>query len=521
LLKSKEAAKSVAIIIIFSFGGKFLGFIREILIGAKFGSGTETDTYFLAMTAISLFTSLITTSINTTMIPVLAEVEKLEGNEGKGTHTNNLLNIMMSIAIVITFIAWLTSPLIIKILAPGFVKNINQYNLAILLMKIGLPAIILAGAQGVFRGYLQSEHMFMETAAISFPHNFTYIIFLLFLSNKFGIKGLMVTSVLATVSQIFLQLRGLKKTNYSYKYILDFKDKYVGKMLYLITPILLSIGIDDLNKIIDKSMASNLVKGSISALNYANRLDGLVRGVFIAAIATVMYPMLSQEANKGTYDGFKRAIVKGTNIIFLITIPATVGMMILANPITKFAFQRGAFDSIATFMTAGALIFTVVGMVGSSLRTLLNNVFYSLQDTRTPVVNGTIAVAINVVFNLILIKPMAHNGLALATSISATVASILLLYGLRKKIGPFGFFDSVKCGFKSLIASLVMGISVYFLHNYLRQVLSEGRLMEFIALIGVVGVGAIIYSILIYLLKVEEVNWVVDIVKGKLNKQGK
>jgi putative peptidoglycan lipid II flippase len=520
LTGAKQAAKSVAIIIIISFGGKILGFIRESLIGAKFGSSMETDTFFLAMTAVSLFTTIITRALNTTMIPVLAEIEHIEGKEGKKKHTNNLLNIVAVFSILVIILAWVLSPVIIKIIAPGFDSN-EQFNLAVLMMRIGMPTVLIAGLQGVFRGFLQSENQFTESAAISFPFNFTYIVFLLFLSSYFGIKGLMVTSVLAVLSQIVLQMFGLKKLNYKYEYIIDFKDKYVKKILYLIPPILISVGIGDLNKIIDKSMASVLVEGSISALNYANRLDNLVRGVFIAAIATVMYPMLSKAANKDNYKEFKKVVIKGINIILLITIPATIGMVILSNPIVKLAFQRGKFDSAATIMTAGALIFTVVGMVGTSLRALLNNAYYSLQDTKTPVVNGAIAVGVNVTFNLLLIGPMAHRGLALATSISATVTSLLLLYGLKKKMGSFGFLTSVKCGLKSLFASIVMGIAVFFLYKLLNHSLGTGRLGELIALMISAVVGALIYFVLIYLSKIEEVEWIINLMKGKLLKRNK
>jgi putative peptidoglycan lipid II flippase len=516
--QSKKAAKSVAIIIIFSFGGKLLGFIREMLIGTKFGSGAETDTFFIALTAISLFTTIITKSINTTMIPVLSEVEMNEGEEGKRSHTNNLLNIVSLISFVIIALAWILAPTIIKIIAPGF-DEVEQFKLAVLMMRIGLPTIFFAGIQGVFRGYLQSELMFSESALVSFPFNFTYIFFLLFLSSFFGIKGLMVTSVLAVISQILLQIVGIRKTKFRYEFIFDLKDEYVKKILYLIPPVLISVGIGDLNKIIDKALASTLIDGSISALNYASRLDGLVRGVFIAAIATVMYPILSKEANKDSYDGLKKVTINGINIILLITIPATVGMIILANPIVKVAFQRGKFDSFATYMTSGALIFTVLGMVGSSLRTLLNNVYYSLQDTKTPVINGFIAVTINVALNLILIKPMAHRGLALATSISATVASILLIYILKKKIGSLGLMKSVKCGIKSLVASLVMGVIVYSLDISLANKIGSGTFPELIALLISAGVGALIYFMLIYLFRIEEVDWAIKTVKEKFNKK--
>ncbi len=174
--KSTKAAKSAVFIIIFSALSKPLGFVREMLIGAKFGSGSETDTFFIALSAISLFITIITKSINTTMIPVLSEVETAEGKTGKTSHTNNLFNIVSLISILIISLAWVSAPIIIRIIAPGF--GGEQFELGVLLMRIGLPTVFLAGAQGVFRGYLQSELMFSESALAGLPFNFTYIFFL-------------------------------------------------------------------------------------------------------------------------------------------------------------------------------------------------------------------------------------------------------------------------------------------------------------------------------------------------------
>ena len=193
-------------------------------------------------------------------------------------------------------------------------------------------------------------------------------------------------------------------------------------------------------------------------------------------------------------------------------------MIILANPIVRLAFERGAFDSIATQMTVGALVFYSVGLVGTSTKLMLNNVYYSLQDTKTPMINSIIAVIINVAFNFILIKPMAHKGLALATSISAIVTSIILLYGLRKRLGPFGFLNPVKCGLKSLVAASIMGVSVYFLDKGLAGYLSGTTIKELIALIIIVGVGGLVYLGLIYLFKVEEMDWATSAAKEKFGR---
>ena len=514
--QSQQAAKSAVIIIIFTIASKLLGFLRESLIAAKFGSGVETDTFFIAMAAIGLFTSVITQSINTTMIPVLSSVEIAEGKEGKNRHTNNLLNIIMILSFIITIIAWILSPLVIRMIASGFEGE--QYQLAIILMRIGLPAIIFSSIIGVFRGFLQSELMFTESAVSQLPFNFVYIFFLVFMSSFFGIKGLMVTSVLAVAVQIIFQIPGLRKNGFKYRLEMDLKDKYIRRIIHLLPPVLISVAVGDLNKVIDKSLASRLVDGSISALNYASRLEGLITGIFIATITTVIFPMLSSAANKKTFDELKRTIVHGINITLLIALPSTVGMIILAKPIVKIAFQRGEFDETATMMTVGALIFYVVGLVFTGLKSLLLRVFYSLQDTKTPMVNSIIAVILNFIFNIALIGVMEHRGLALATSISAAVTTFFLFLKLRKKIGPFGLLESVSCGLKSLFATIVMGVVVYFIYTGLGSILVGNTILELIHLLIAVAIGGLIYLVLIYILKVKELEWAVENIKKKIKK---
>jgi putative peptidoglycan lipid II flippase len=231
------------------------------------------------------------------------------------------------------------------------------------------------------------------------------------------------------------------------------------------------------------------------------------------AVVTVLYPILAQEVNKPNFGKLKEMIIKSVNVIILICIPATVGLIVLAKPIVKLAFERGEFDGIATVMTSGALIFYAVGIVGVALRMIFDRVYFSMQDTKTPMVNGIIAVIINIVLNLILIRYMQHKGLALATSISMTIASGLLLYGLRKKLGAFGFMQSVICGIKAGIAAIVMGVAVFFIYSWSSVFFGIGTLNEIFALFTAVGVGVIIYAVLIYLLKVDEVKWLLSIIR--------
>lgn len=514
--KSNKPAKSALIIIIFTLGSKFLGFIRETLIASKFGSGIETDTFFVAIAATGLITGLISNAISTTFIPIMSEVESIEGRQGKIYHTNNIINIIIFISMILTILAWLLSPIIIRLTAKGFEGE--QFRLAVTLTRVGLPMILFSGVIGTLTGFLHSEQRHLSSAATGFPFNFVYILFLLFLSSTFGIKGLMVAAVIAVMSQLLIQIPEARMAGFRYKFVFDIKDKYIRKVLYLSVPVLIGVAINDLNIIVDRTLASDLIAGSISALNYANKLNGLILGVFVSAITTVIFPLLAKESNNDNISGMKKIMGYGVNLILIITIPASVGLVVLATPIVQVAFERGAFTHNDTIMTSSALVFYSLGLVASSLRLLITRVYYSLQDTKTPMINGAISVGLNVVLNLILVQFMAHAGLAFATSIANTAATLSMFYGLRIKIGSLGTKEYITTLIKVGLASTVMGIVAYSTYNGLYKFLGVLKLYNLIALLVAVGLAIIVYVVLCYVFKVEVVRDIIDKVRIRLVK---
>ncbi len=517
--KAAKSAKSAIIIVIFTLGSKLLGFFREMLIASKFGSSVETDTFFIALSAAGLIGNFLNNAISTTFIPVISEVEAKEGKEGKIKHTNNILNIIFFATLILTILSLICAPLLVKLLASGFQGE--QFDLAVKLTKIGLPMIVFSGLIGVMVGYLQSEEKYRATALMGFPLNLIYIMFLLFFSNTFGIKGLMIVGVLAVSSQLLIQIPEAKECGFKYKFTFDIKDVYVKKILYLSMPILIGVAIGDINAIIDKTLASSLEPGSISALNYANKLNSLILGVFITAITTVIFPLLAKEANTNNIIGLKRTMKYGINLILLITIPATVGLVILSRPIVEIAFQRGEFGTTATLMTSQALIFYSLGLIAMAIRLLITRVYYSLQSTRIPMINGAISVGLNVVLNLIFVKYMAHSGLALATSIATTIATIMLFYGLKKKIGSLGTKQYIITLLKTGLASAIMGLIAYVTYHGLYGLLGVSKIYNLISLLVAVGLGVIIYAVLCYVFKVEEVRDVVNQIKKRIIKINK
>ncbi len=510
----KKSAQSVGTIILFSLGSKVLGFFREALIASKYGSGAGTDTFFIALSTIGLFSTLLAQTIGTTLIPILSDIEVHDGKKGKLRHLNNFLNITVLVATIMVLIAFFTAPWIMKVLGRGFEGK--QFDYAILLTRIGLPLLIVSSVVGIFNGYLESEERFTESAAADYPLNLVYIIFLLFLAQYFSITALMVAAVIAEASKLLIQIPSMKRIGYEYKIKINFKDTYIRKMGVLIPPVLLSVGITDLNNLVDKSMASSLKSGSVSALNYANILNSVILSIFITAIIRVVFPILSKEANAKDYVRLKKIMHLSLNIVLLITIPAAIGMIVLANPAVKFAYQRGQFGEVATSMTSSALIYYSFGLVGSGVKILLTRIFYALQDTKIPMKNSFYALVLNVIFNLILVRIMDHNGLALASSLSNTLTAIILLYELRKKIGSLGLKSMIQSSIKVLVSSVLMGGVIYFIYNYSIATFNPSRMIELLLIILTVVIGVLVYLASLYLLKVEELHFFIKKAQNQL-----
>ena len=510
--KSKSITISIVSMIILGVFSKSLGLLREVFIASKFGSGMITDTFFLALAGVGLFASMITLSINTSIIPILSEIESNEPKENRNYYLNNLLNIIIIISIFLSVIAWFFTPYIIKLMGMGF--DSSQSSLAVLLMRIGIPSLIFSGIVGIYRGYLQSKERFLESSTSQFPYNITFILYLMFFTNIYGINGLMFASVLAIASQMILQVPSLKKLDYKYKFVVNFKDKYFVKMLYLIGPILISVAVNDVNKIIDRALASSLIEGSISALNYSARINSLVLAILITAISTVLFPILTKSVMEKKFRDFKKLIINGTNIIIIIIIPITIIIAVMAEPITRLLFQIGEFTSSDTHMTSSALIFYTIGLIGMALRTYYEKAFFALHNTKTPMINGLITVILNIILNILLIGPLEYKGLALATSISTLMTTLYLFYSLQKTIGRIEMKGIWICIFKTLISGSIMGGIAYFTK---KLIFDENYkfIYEFINISIIIFICLIIYVLLLYMMKTKELQWIINLVKQK------
>ena len=510
-----KVAKAAVGLMIATIIAKLLGFARELVLASSYGASMYSDAYLTAMNIPIVLFAIIGTTLSTVLIPMYFEVNRDLGENKALNFTNNIFNVVVVICMLLAITGFIYTEQLVKVFAMGFEGE--TLKVAIDFTRITIISIVFTGLSYVMTAYLQIKNNFIIPGLASVPKNII-IIASIILSVKYNPYIMIWGTLIGLAWEFLFQLPFAIKNGYKYQPYINIKDKYIKKMSWLIGPVLIGVAVNQINTMVDRTLASTLVEGSISALNYANKLNGFVMAMFITSVAAVIYPMLSKLSSEDDTEKFTSSVVQSINSVILLVIPISVGAIVLATPIVKLLFQRGEFDARATSMTSIALIMYSIGMVAFGLRDILGKVFYALQDTKIPMINGAMAMVMNIVLNIILVKYLRLAGLALATSISAIICIFLLFESLKKKIGYFGQDKIIKTTIKSIISAFVMGIVTYFTYNILSNLLGTVFVKEAISLAGSVGVGAITYGILIMLLKVDEIKIIANMINKKLNK---
>ncbi|CDF57726.1 murein biosynthesis integral membrane protein MurJ [Thermobrachium celere] len=500
--------KTAIIIMVITVLSKILGFIREVSLSYFFGANNITDAYLISQTIPTVLFSFIGAALGTGFIPMFSEI-KVKVDEKKAIQfTNNLINIFIFLCTFLVSLAYLFTEPLVKMFAFGFTGD--TLKLAINFTRISIFSIYFSGLVYIFIAYLQIKNNFIIPALIAFPMNII-IILSMYIATKTNFLYLAVGTVISFLAQLLFILPFTCSKGYKYKFYFDLKDKYVLTLFNIAVPAILGVSVNQLNVLVDRTIASKIVEGGISALNYANKLNGFVFGIFVISISTVLFPSISKMAAEKNYDGLKKSLNESINSINLLVIPATIGLMMFSTPIVEMLFARGAFDERAVKMTSSALLFYSIGMIGYGLREVLSKAFYSLKDTKTPTINAVISLIMNIILNITLSRFMGIAGLAFATSISAIVCTGLLFISLRKKIGGFGLKEIIMSFIKIFISSIVMGVVAKASYSLLLQGFNKN-----LSLIIAIILGITVYFAIVPFMRIREVDDIILKLKIKL-----
>ena len=490
-------ATGIILIMIQAFS-KVFGFARELILSNYYGASSVTDAFLIVSSLPSTIYSIVGAAITVSFIPLYNWAKEKKGQQIAELFVSNLLNVLLIITLLIALIVFVFAKPLIRIFALGF--NDQTLALAIFLLRISAGSIVFIGLTSVCSSYLNIKKEFIIPSLIGLPLN-VGIIGGILLSKYSSIYTLGLGILIGYIMQTLILVPSLIRVKYSHKRKLNFKDETLKKILWLSIPIVIGTSAGQVNFLIDRTIASTLDAGAISALNYAARLNTFAQGLIILPILTLLYPTISELVVQKDYSLLFKIIHKTLSIITLLIVPIIVGGFILSNEITRVLFMRGAFDEKALIMTEGAVKYYIIGTSGIAFREVYSRIFYSFNDTITPVKNTVISVVINVILNLVLSRIMGIKGLALATSISTIITAGLLKKDLKKYLPKK---NSSKALFinqtKIVIAGLIMGAGI-LLYQYFKT-----PEMNTLQLVIQIGLGAIIFLLMILILRIDELE---------------
>lgn len=515
-MKSNKVVKNVVLLMSLTLLSKFVGFFREQVMSYYYGASMYSDIYFSAYDIPKILFSLLAASLATTYIPMYNRVVEEKGEERANVFTNNVLNLTLLVGFLISVVAFIFMEPIVKVFAYGFKGE--TFNETVKFTRIMLAGYIFSGMSSVVSSFLQNKDDFLISGITGIPYNVIAILSIVISIYTNNIYILPIGASLALFSQYIIQLPKSFKLGYKPMPVIDFKDKYVLDMLFLVAPVLVSTSVSQINRAVDKTLASTLVVGSMSSLNYSNKLMGFFIGIFITAISIVIFPQLSKMSFDKDKTGFNNLIKRSVNIVYIMIIPITFLCIVLAKPIIMALFMRGAFDMRAANLTTNAFIFYLVGMIGLAMRTVVMKVFYSIGDTKTPMVNSTISVLLNIGLSIALVKPMQNGGLALATSLSYIISMIMLMNSLKKTIGDYGEKEVMSCIAKVFVGSIIMALIAKLVYDFIVGMAGSGGLVNFVGLIIAAAISTLVYLLVVKLLKVDEIDYLFKESKNGIKK---
>ncbi|MFQ6112230.1 MAG: murein biosynthesis integral membrane protein MurJ, partial [Nitrospinota bacterium] len=499
---------------------RLLGFARDILIAGAFGAGTAADAFFVAFGIPSLLRRLFAEgALSASFIPVftsyLVAHTKEEARELVGSATSLFA---LTLAVVCALGVVLAGPLV-SVLVPGFAGEAGKLELTVLLTRIMFPFLFFIGLSVLMSGVLNSLQHFLSPALSPAFFNMALIAVLLFAVR--GGEAPVVALALAVVAggaiQLLVQLPALGRMKMLPRPNLLLRRPELKQIVLLMLPAAFGMAITQLNVLVDRLLASYLPPGSVSFLYYANRLVQFPLGTFGIAIAVAAFPTMSEQMAREEREGFERTFSLASRLTLFIVLPAALGLILLREPIIHLLFERGEFSRATTIATSQALFYYALGLVAFAEVKIVVSAFYALQDTRTPVTIGVYAMLANIVLNLILMGPLKHGGLALATSLASALNLLLLLRLLKGRVESLRGWEIGRSLLKILPATGAMGVAVFFMGKFLYD-FGDPLSWRILSLLITIGLGALLYGTLCWGLRSEELAYAIDALKRRLRR---
>lgn len=506
----RTAAQTAMLMAILTLISKFFGFLREMVMANFYGISYITDAYVLAVAIPGILFGGVFIAVGTAYMPVFSKIIEGKGTKEGSEFTSEILNLLLIVSAFAAIMGIVFSDQIVNIFASNNFPA-KTAELTSFFVKVTFSYTFFTSTAAVLESYLQYKGVFLSQIVVGYVLNLCLIVVFVisaFTSHYYLVFGYLLGYALRLIILMVIA----KKRDFHYTPTLKI-DESVKKIAIIAIPVFISSSIQQINVFVDKSLASGLPVGSVAALNYGVVLLSLITGLTITILSTILYPKLNQANSLQDYDRFSEIVGTGLTLVTMLALPFTLGILVYSEQLVQIVYERGTFDAVATAFTASAFFYYGIGLLFLSLNDLLMRAYYSMHDTKLPMIFAGISVIINVTLNLVLVKHMAHNGLALATSIAYMANTVMLLIGMKMKYPHIQVFRS-KCKLlKVAIASVVAVGTSYLVYTFVIMPMAHILYMKVLQLGLAVAVAGIVYIVLLIVLKVDEIKLVKGIVR--------
>lgn len=425
--QDKDMKKITIIIILITLASKLFGFFREFVLSYFYGAGKVSDAFIIANTIPTSIIAFIGVAIASVYLPRYSKLET-ESLNFANSFTDKILTMLISLSIIIILVGYFFTEGLISIFAFGFDEE--TFKLSKQFTQITFLSVVFLLLTPIFQTLLNKSGKYHYSSLSGFPLNFVVIISI-FLSYYINIYFLPIGIVLGSFLQMAFLYFFVRKNNYKFKPNSFVKDENIKIIIVLALPVFFGVAVNQINLIIDRSLASTVAVGGVTAMNYANKINWLIQGAFSTTIATIYFTEASKDL--GNTENVQMKLKRAVSDLNMLIAPSMILCLFFSEQIIRFLFMRGNFDTQALELTTGPLLYYSIGFIGFAYREVFSRTYYLLNNTKTPVITAFIGMVINVILNFLLVSHMGLSGLALATSISAILSSLLLLFGLRNK----------------------------------------------------------------------------------------
>ncbi len=505
-----------------TFLSRIFGLVREQVRGYFLGTGMESDAFGIASTIPNMMRRLFAEGAMTAaFVPVFTGMAVSEERKRLSDFFSGFMSLFILLMVVVTAVGvLLSSPLITGVFAGRFHEVPGKVGLTIGLTQVMFPYLFLASIAAILQAALNSLRIFGPSAFTPVLLSLTNILFVIAFAQQFenAAWALAVGFLLGGTLQVGFQIPFLRRKGIHFHFTLaGIRDPAVWKVARVFVPGIFSAGIYQINVTVAQVIATSLDPGSVAALQYSLRMQELVLGVFAVSVATVILPTMSEQVHQKNFTGLKDTLRFSVGLLGFVTIPASVGLMLLATPIIRMLFEYGRFDAMSTQMTVIALYFHAAGVFFIALNRNVVQVFYAMGDLKTPTWIAAIVMVLHLGLCYALVIPFSHGGVAAAGSLSAVFNVVLLHQVLRRRIGRLGTRTVLRSMIRTLgaTAAMTMVIVGVLLTGWLDEVRGLSLALR---LVPLMLLAMMVFVLVARLVRAPELNDFTDILKRRLRR---